>query len=217
MSNSVRATVGRAKNLYLVDFISFEDFFQKSFIKSLSRFSGMNIGENFTNGFVSCKEAINPKYYSFNGIDWSDGNVIIFWATPIIPLPIHNDVSTYGDDFKLGNGLNFNLFNSSTVNFYRQKDLQMLEKSDLNKDLMTDEEKAIAHGYSTSDARIYTTEHPPIETYNIAAGDTYIINTVTPHQLFAEPGRICVSVRCKAFNNTPWELMVSKFRDSIKR
>lgn len=206
------------KNLYQVDFIPPELFFQPWFINTLNRYKVRDPQQNFDNGFLSGKEVINPPYQLINGIDWANSDIIIFWATPKIPLPIHSDIDKTYPQFGLGNGLNFNFYNSSIVNFYREENLISTSVSDEPiPENTSDDEYVIYRNYKKSTAKTYTTSMPPSETYNINAGDTYIINTTTPHQLFAEPGRICVSVRCRAFNGTPWELMVDYFKDSIKR
>lgn len=206
-------------NLYYIDFPVARDFFQPWFFNSLSKLlDKRDYQNNFDKGFISSKEGINPAYYSYQDIDWTTGSIIVFWASSLIPLPIHVDVDYRFNDYALGNGVNFNLFNNSLVNFYDEKDLIQTESGSMKfTDGMTENDKIIVENYNKSSAKTYITDKSPKESYKLKADDTYIINTMTPHQFFADPGRICVSVRLKQFNNTPWELMFNSFKHSIKR
>lgn len=206
-------------NLYYINFPPAKDFFQPWFFDSVS---GLLSNDDYKDSFNravlwSTKEAINPDFHSYLNLDWTEGTITIFWATSIIPLPIHTDEHYQHSGLVLGNGVNFELFNSSVVNFYDPADLieDPYRGSTLEREL-TDKEKIIIERYMESPAKTFITDKLPKESYNIKPNDTYIINTMVPHQALADPGRVCVSVRLTHFNNTPWELMVNSFKQSIK-
>ena len=205
------------KNLFRVNFPAFEDFFQEWFINCIPDFSTDSAADNFKKDNHQLIDVINKDYHNYKNIDWTKGKVVIFWHAPLIPLPIHSDVSKLDNSFKLGHAVSFNLFNTATVNLYDVNELTLCEEYIRPTDSVTTPDlETIYTKFENTQAIAYNEGADPIETHHIAVNDTYIMNTVTPHKLLAEPGRIHVSVRCSHFNDTPWSNMVDFFKDDIK-
>lgn len=206
------------KSFYFVDFPPADEFFNQTFLNSLSEYQSMdNIENNFKNSCLPLNKVINQEYFNYKNINWSEGICIIFWHTPLVPLPIHTDTDYEDNKTKLGNGLNFNLFNKSVVNFYKTYKVKPYDTRNIPlNDSLSTQEKIIIETNKKSRASTFYSEGGPSESYMTDHGDTYIINTTLPHQLLAEQGRICLSVRCDYFRNKSWQDMVNFFQDSIK-
>ncbi len=204
------------QNLFHIDFPKFEDFFQAWFIESIPKFHIESAETNLKKDTYNLIDVINPNYYNYKNIDWTQGKVFIFWHAPLIPLPIHSDIYRFDDRIKLGHAVSFNLYNTSTVNFYDINDLQRSEKYIRPSGDTTPDLDALYNKFENTKAIAYDTDKEPIESHNVGINDTYIMNTITPHQLLALPNRINVSVRCSHFNDMSWDSMVDFFKDSIK-
>ncbi len=208
----------RLKNLYHVNFIDANEFFTTAFMKTLDDYRNMDNAENnFKKDSIPLKKVVNPKYRFYKNIDWCDGFLFVFWHTPLIPLPIHTDIDYEYTDYKLGYGLNYNLYNNSTVNFYQIRNLVPYDKEGVEiNNSMQESEKLILNKTKESRATLYSAKSDPDESYLTQHNDVYIINTTTPHQLTASQGRICLSVRPNYFQNKDWTDFFEFFRDSIK-
>ncbi len=204
------------KNLFHIDFPKFGDFFCDWFVESIPKFHVESAKTNLQKDSYNLIDVVNPEYHNYKDIDWRKGKVFIFWHAPLIPLPIHSDIYRLDNKIKLGHAVSFNLYNISTVNFYDINDLQRSEKYIRPNTETTADLDALYTKFENTKAIAYDTDKKPIETHNIGIDDTYIMNTITPHQLLAEPKRINVSVRCSHFNDMPWTEMINFFKDSIK-
>lgn len=205
------------QNLFYINFPKFEEFFQDWFIKSIPDYFTNSAEENLKKDSYNLSEVINQEYHNYKGVDWNQGKVFIFWHAPLIPLPIHSDIYKLDNRIKLGHAVSFNLFNTAIVNFYDINDLTKSEKYIRPTDMpITDDLNTMYNKFENTNAVAYETTANPIETHDIGVNDTYIMNTITPHQLLAEPGRIHISIRCSQFNDIPWPDMVNFFKEDIK-
>lgn len=203
------------QNLFHINFPKFDEFFQDWFIKSIPEFYSRSAEENLKNDTFNLGDVVNSEYHHYKNVDWTKGNLFVFWHAPLIPLPIHSDVFRLNENIKLGHAVSFNLYNTATVNFYDINQLQKSEKYIRPDGTATDDLNALYNKFENTKAVAYETTSDPIETHNIKINDTYIMNTVTPHQLLAEPNRIHISVRCSTFNDIPWSDMVNFFKEDL--
>ena len=205
------------QNLFPISFPKFEDFFQDWFIDSIPNYHCQSAEISLQNDSHKLFDVVHPKYHNYKNIDWSQGKVFIFWNTALIPAPIHSDVYRLDERITLGHAVSFNLYNTSTVNFYDITDLEKAEKYVRPKDDVVSEElDTMYKKFENTNAVVYTTDKEPMETHSIGINETCIMNTLTPHQVLAEPKRINISVRCSHFNGSSWSDMIDFFKDDIK-
>ena len=208
----------RFNNFYYLNFPKVSEFFSLSFMETMHEYRDVsNTTRNFQKDNLPLKDCINKKYQNYKNIDWTDGSLFVFWHTPLIPLPIHSDIDFQYSEYKTGYGVNFNLYNKSSIHFYGKDSLIPFDKTTLkNKDTISEPEKAILNKFAGSRATLYTAIDKPFESYETVHNDVYLINTTTPHQLLAERGRICLSIRLNYFIDKSWDYFCDSFKDSIK-